>query len=409
MNPDNTLKRNRPLPVVLILTALMGLHVFFFNNPASSLQLEGIPSWMGPVASLIYNTAALILFFLMLRTNRVGFFRRIFFVSIALLFLPTFIANIIEMRGHMALTTKDIFLNETPFCHIVLPLVAIPYALTQTLAFPAVLSTGYASFFSMLVIWLAATVILGRGWCSWVCFYGGWDDGFSRLRKRPALKISPRNDRLRYGGFAMLLFTLLAGLPTLTVVYCEWFCPFKLITEFEEPTGFKSMLAFILMVLLFFALAIILPLLTRKRVQCGSFCPFGAFQSLAGRVSPFRVVLDSGKCVQCGKCIQACPVMAISPETIKEGRGQPLMTCTLCGECVDVCPAQAVDFGLALQKKPSPPAGSLIKELLHPRSLLPWAGFAFGFVISSGFATGTLYRFFHLLVRGSFVLPGGLF
>lgn len=419
-------------PVTAFLTSLMALHVAFFNSPAAVDFGTQAPGWMAPLSAYSYNLFVLGLFVLLLRSGNVARYRRIFFVSIALLFFPTFIANIVEVRGQMALGAEHIFQNQTPFCHIVLPIVAIPMALTRTLIFPAALSHGYASFFSMLTIWLAASVILGRGWCSWVCFYGGWDDGCSRLRKKAAIRISPKNDRLRYGGFAVLLFVVLASLPTMTAVYCDWLCPFKMITEYSEITGFQTMLGFILMVILFFGVTLLLPALTRKRIQCTALCPFGAFQSIAGRISPFRLAIDHRRCVKCMRCVQACPTLSLPPEVIKENRSRPLPTCTLCGECISACPEGAIDYTVAFHDRiprcgeagnasdagsAGREAGSATgrikgfwREVLHPAALLQFAGVSFGFVIASSFATGTIYRLLHLIVQGSFLLqsaPGG--
>jgi pyruvate formate lyase activating enzyme len=46
------------------------------------------------------------------------------------------------------------------------------------------------------------------------------------------------------------------------------------------------------------------------------------------------------KCIQCGLCVPACPVDAVSLVS-----GKPFIyrsTCTLCGKCADVCNAQAI-------------------------------------------------------------------
>jgi hypothetical protein len=37
----------------------------------------------------------------------------------------------------------------------------------------------------MLALWVGATLILGRGWCSWGCFFGGIEEGFVQLVWQP--------------------------------------------------------------------------------------------------------------------------------------------------------------------------------------------------------------------------------
>ena len=48
----------------------------------------------------------------------------------------------------------------------------------------------------------------------------------------------------------------------------------------------------------------------------------------------------SDKCVACGKCVEVCPVEAIS-----KGVKQYVInaeTCVSCGQCVDACPSEAI-------------------------------------------------------------------
>ncbi|MFP4365339.1 MAG: 4Fe-4S binding protein [Spirochaetia bacterium] len=380
------------LPASLILTFLMYKNMEFF-------LLAGGQS----TASIIYTVYLTGLFFLMLYTGQIAFFRRIFFVGIALLIFPSFIANLLESRGHMALTSADIFQNNTPFCHIVTPVIIIPYALTQTIIFPAQITGHYASLLNMLIIWAIAAITLGRGWCSWVCFYGGWEDGVSRLSKKTRFKLNIDDDRIRYFGFAMLLFIVLLSLRTLTSVYCQWFCPFKLVTEYAEITGLMSYLSTILFIVAFFGLVIVLPFLTRKRFQCTTFCPFGAFQSIVGRVSPFRVRIDHDKCVSCMKCVQVCPTLSVKKSTITEKKGSPILTCTMCGECINACPKGAISYGYFGKDKSGTIFSGLKnkienmktnkavkavlhtgRELLQPQALFMFAGFTFGMIISGG-------------------------
>src|SRR3974390_1257866 len=95
--------------------------------------------------------------------------------------------------------------------------------------------TGFASIGTMLVVWLGVTIALGRAWCSWGCFYGGLDEGFSRIGRRPFLKSI--NRKWTYLPFAVLLAVALTSAATLTPTYCRWLCPFKAVTEFEAVTS----------------------------------------------------------------------------------------------------------------------------------------------------------------------------
>ncbi|MGE5254523.1 MAG: 4Fe-4S binding protein, partial [Planctomycetaceae bacterium] len=51
---------------------------------------------------------------------------------------------------------------------------------------------------------------------------------------------------------------------------------------------------------------------------------------------------DPDRCVSCGRCEKACPVLAIEPG--EAGKRQINMHCTRCGACADVCRKGAVRF-----------------------------------------------------------------
>jgi ferredoxin-type protein NapH len=396
---------------VVVLCGTMALFEYFF--------LIGMSSGGQRIAAWIVAGALLALFVALQRTGRVSTFRRIFFVSSALLFAPAFIARLVESRGSMVLTQAETFLSQTPFCHIVIPQAIIPYLLSGVVVFPGRLTNYFASIYGMIAIWLIATLTIGRGWCSWVCFYGGWDDGASRLASRAKVEIRDPNKRVRYFSFAMLAFVALAGMATMTSVYCTWLCPFKIVTEYAEVTNAITFFAFILFVLAFFSMAIILPIVTRRRTQCMSFCPFGAFQSLVDVVSPYRVGIDEKLCTRCGKCAKECPVMAADPPRI-------LRTCTKCGECVTACPTGAAGYRFSWSRACGSPRGlaarwrqrlagagktrgllpglaRALEELASPRALMTTSGFTIGMIICGSFSVETVARFLHLLTTGSFL------
>jgi polyferredoxin len=281
-----------------------------------------------------------VIFFLMIYTGRTDRYRATLFITYAVAFIISFISHLIEERGSMALTQANMISGQSPFCHIVIPMTLIPAALTKTIIFPGTIVGTYASVASMFVLWIGASLALGRGFCAWGCFFGGLEDGFSRLLKKPV--ITRINRTWSYLPYAVLLAIVLSSAIWLTPTYCMWLCPFKTVTEFVEITSVKILIQTIIFLSLFIGLVIVLPVLTKRRTQCGLFCPFGAFQSFTNKVNAFDIRVDADKCVQCGRCIRACPVFAIDGETIAEGGTR--ITCTKCGKCVDVCPKKAISF-----------------------------------------------------------------
>jgi ferredoxin-type protein NapH len=285
---------------------------------------------------VLFNTA----FFLMLFTGRTDRFRAILFVTIALSMIVTFSYMISTERGNVALSQEDMINGRTPFCHMVIPMTIIPAALTGTVIFPGSLLGTFAPIAMMVVLWLLASVVLGRGFCSWMCFYGGLDDACSRLAKKPLLRKIDR--RWIYFPFALLLVIVLISAVTLSPTYCEWLCPFKAVTEYAAVTNILTLIQTILFVALFVGLVLVLPFLTRRRVQCGLFCPFGAMQSFTNKANIFDIRIDPQKCSGCQRCITTCPTLSLDENSLQTGR--TLMTCTKCGKCVDTCTKSAISF-----------------------------------------------------------------
>lgn len=276
------------------------------------------------------------LFFKMMRTGKTYRWRRYFFVAAGLLFPVGFISSLLALRGSMSIPIERMVSGDTPFCFMVTPMLLIPAALTHTLIFPgAILPTesNPHSIATMIGLWFAMTLVMGKAWCSYGCFFGGIEEGFASLCKRPHIrKIDPR---FRLVPWAVLLLVVLLSAALFEPFYCSWLCPFKAVTEFSAVHSVETAIQTGIFILLFAALVVILPLLTKKRTQCAFFCPFGAFQSLFNKINLFEIRVDRERCVECSACLTACPTMAITPESLREGKTE--LNCMKCGACVDVC------------------------------------------------------------------------
>jgi len=365
---------------MLLLTAMM----MTGGQPISPNPLQWIPLLF---SFIFFN----VLFFLMLRSGITDRYRAILFSAMAFLFVISFISELIELRGSMSLSASNIAEGETPFCHMVIPMTLIPAALTRTIIFPGHMLGGFAPIAGMIALWLGASLALGRGFCSWGCFFGGLEDGFSRLLKKPVIRrIAPYWTYLPY---AILLAVALISAATLSPTYCEWLCPFKTVTEYNEVTDFRTLMQADIMVALFAGLVVVLPILTRKRTQCGLFCPFGAFQSATNKVTPYDIRIDRDKCVDCGKCAQVCPTFSMDAESIS--RGGTRISCCRCGKCVDACPRQAISFHIT-----GTPPGASPK---WSRLLFLYPAFLFLATFGGGLFQSGLYRILLLVTTGRMI------
>jgi polyferredoxin len=291
----------------------------------------------------------------------------------------------LEVRKSMSFSQADILECKIPFCHLVIPMMILPAAFTKSIIFPGSIIGGFANISSMVVLWLVATIVLGRGFCSWGCFYGGWDDGFSRIRKRPIIKSI--SELWKWMPFAVLIMVTLSAALAMMPTYCSWICPFKAVTEFEQVTSVESAAKAGIFLSLFGGLVIALPVMTKKRTQCSFLCPLGAINSLSNKITPFTVKIDKNACNECFKCVGVCPLFALTPEDIKAGKVS--IFCSKCGKCIDTCSRKAIHYGIR-----GIPSGAMKN---FSRNLFLFVSFLFMAIFSAGSIINTFHGLLKLI------------
>jgi len=342
------------------------------------------------IASVITSVFMIALFFKMMRTGSTYRWRRWFFVGLGILFPVGFIHNVMVMRGTMGIPIEEMIAGRTPFCYLPIPLLILPAAFTKTLVFPGSILPGGgmsgAGMAAMAGLWLAITLVIGKGWCSYACFFGGIEEGMASLPARAKLrKIDPR---WRYGPWAVLLAMVLLSLALFEPAYCMWLCPFKAVSEYVAARNTVGMVQNGIFVLLFAGLVVVLPLLTKKKTQCAFFCPFGAFQSIFNKTSVFDVKIDQTRCSPCVLCKSACPTMSLTDESI--ARGETLISCMKCGACVDACPKHAAVWhikGTEVAHKPE-----------RARLMLLYAAWGMAIMFGGGIIAEGLATILHVFV-----------
>jgi len=310
-------------------------------------------------------------------TGRVSAWRRLFFSLSALAFLFHFKSSLIT-----GAPAPSCF-ADAPFCHIAMAPYFLNYLRQQYLALAG---GGWALWgpLSLGAAWLFVTLALGRGWCSWACFYGGIDDGLSALPGRPLLKIDGWALKVRDLPAALLIFLLLVSLAYALPVYCLWLCPFKLTGSFLDGQGWHRTAQYALLLAALAAL-VIAPLLTKKRFFCSFLCPFAAWQAFWGRLNPFRLTAAAAG-NGCRACVAACPMTAI--KCGPGGKAEILAYCNLCGQCLDACPRAGLRytvFGLEL-----PAAGGALGALLSVKYFYVFSALTLATAFSSLWAPAAL-------------------
>ncbi len=292
--------------------------------------------WIGAVAGMAYRVFV---------AGRVNPWRSVFFIILAWSFIVQFKAALIGLHGS-AFISPDV--QEVPSCHIAIASSVLNHLYQQYLA----LTSGAWQQWSPLTwgaAWLVITLVLGQAWCAWGCFYGGLDNGFAILRRKPLLKWVWLPKGARDLPAAILVTMLLLSLVTLQPIFCLWVCPLKLGTGFLDPNTVTRQIQLAIFATLGIVFLIVLPWLTKKRAFCGLLCPFGAWQAFFGRMNPYRVRIAPERCTQCQRCVVVCPTFAIERDSL--ARHQVLAYCNRCGECMDACPTGAIDYAIVDQER----------------------------------------------------------
>ncbi|MCF6334305.1 MAG: 4Fe-4S binding protein [Spirochaetales bacterium] len=177
------------------------------------------------------------------------------------------------------------------------------------------------SSFFMPVLFLSTIILTGSGWCSYLCYFGGWD-GIATTAKKSVQFPKKRWKLIRYIIFLLVISTALL---------------FRFINIPPEKAALFGIA---------FGIAGILIMLFISRrngfmAHCSYYCPIGILSNFLGKISPFRIKIDSD-CSNCMGCSNICKYDALSVKDLKSGRAG--FNCTLCGDCISSCSSNLIYY-----------------------------------------------------------------
>lgn len=198
---------------------------------------------------------------------------------------------------------------------------------------------------SVLAIWLGVTILFGRIYCSTLCPLGALMDlgARARLDSRPYRWHKPLN------ALRISLLVVMLPIVVLWAAPRQWLLPFglydTLVSHIINPRiGWSTLTCVVVTV------SLLVVGFKRGRLVCNTLCPVGTLLGLMARRSAFHIDINTDRCIQCRKCVDACKAECINIEE----HTADMSRCVLCFNCLPECPNEAISYTLSRHQLSDP-------------------------------------------------------
>ncbi|MBC7765831.1 MAG: 4Fe-4S binding protein [Hyphomonadaceae bacterium] len=192
----------------------------------------------------------------------------------------------------------------------------------------------YAGTLILFAITLVLAIVFRRSFCGLICPFGALQEFFAKLGKKLFGKrfvIPKKMDKpFRFLKYVILFITVFYAWKTAGL----WMAPYDPWSAYAHlPEGLGSVWESSAAGLIILVITIVGSMLY-DRFFCKYLCPMGALYGIIGKISPYRVVRNEDKCVNCGLCTKNCPVNIDVQHTNEVKTAE----CLNCQTCVLNCP-----------------------------------------------------------------------
>ena len=227
---------------------------------------------------------------------------------------------------------------------------------------PALLAGNLIAIAVLVVL----TLVFGRLYCSVICPLGVMQDGFAALgrkARRNRYSYSPARNILRYTFFGLFIIALILGVGSIFGLIAPYSAYGRIVTNLLQPVwawgnnllaswaanhdsyAFYEvdvwMRSLVSVVIAAVTLVLIAVLAWRNgRTWCNTVCPVGTLLGFLSRFSLLKPVIDTSKCINCGKCARNCKSSCIDPKN----HAIDYSRCVVCFDCIGSCSTGAISY-----------------------------------------------------------------
>lgn len=227
---------------------------------------------------------------------------------------------------------------------------------------PAVL----AGNFVIVALLVVLTLIFGRLYCSVICPLGVMQDGFAALgrkARRNRYKYSPAKNILRYIMLGVMVVAIALGVGSIFTLIAPYSAYGRIVGNLLQPVWIwcnnllaswaesHNSYAFYtvdvwLKSIASIAVAAVTLIVTailawrNGRTWCNTICPVGTVLGFLSRYSLLKPVIDTSKCINCGKCARNCKSACIDAKNHRIDYSR----CVTCFDCIGNCSTGAISY-----------------------------------------------------------------
>ncbi len=234
-------------------------------------------------------------------------------------------------------TRQKIRLGIILFSFFIFP--AIFYYLSPYLIIEAMTKGIVNGSFIVFLLLFAGSLVLGRGFCGWLCPAAGCQEAIFRVR----------NKRVTKGNYIKWIIWI-PWISSITILAFRA-GGYKKIDFFYQTTYGLSIGDFHSLITYFFVLLLIVipAFVIGRRSFCHHLCWMAPFMILGRSLRnvaqwpSLQLKADPRSCKHCHTCAEGCP-MSLPVEAMVQKNNMENLECILCGTCIDNCKQEAIRY-----------------------------------------------------------------